>query len=78
MYLRQNTRRQLLFITLCLGNHQTGHNSGVIHAGIYYQPGSLKARLCSQGLKSMYRYCEENNISYKKCGKVKQNFTDVG
>ena len=78
MYLDLNTHRLLLFITPYLGNHQTGHNSGVIHAGIYYQPGSLKARLCLQGLKLLYKYCDENNIPYKKCGKVKQHFADVG
>lgn len=50
--------------------HQTGHNSGVIHAGIYYQPGSLKARLCVEGLESTYKYCDEHKIPYKKVGKV--------
>ncbi len=50
--------------------HQSGRNSGVIHAGIYYTPGSLKARLCVQGLKETYKYCDENNIPYKKVGKV--------
>ena len=50
--------------------HQSGKNSGVIHAGIYYTPGSLKARLCVEGLKLTYKYCDENNVPYKKCGKV--------
>lgn len=50
--------------------HQSGNNSGVIHAGIYYTPGSLKARLCVQGLKLIYKYCDENSIPYKKCGKL--------
>lgn len=50
--------------------HQTGHNSGVIHAGLYYTPGSLKAKLCVEGLKLLYDYCDENGIPYKKCGKV--------
>ena len=50
--------------------HQTGHNSGVIHAGIYYKPGTLKAKLCVEGLELTYKYCDEHNIPYKKCGKV--------
>lgn len=52
------------------GNHQTGHNSGVIHAGIYYTPGSLKARLCRQGLESTKSFCNENNIPFEVCGKL--------
>jgi 2-hydroxyglutarate dehydrogenase len=51
--------------------HQSGHNSGVIHAGIYYKPGTLKAKLCVQGLKATYKYCDEHNLPYKKVGKVK-------
>lgn len=50
--------------------HQSGHNSGVIHAGIYYTPGTLKAKLCVQGAELLYKYCDENNVPYKKCGKV--------
>jgi (S)-2-hydroxyglutarate dehydrogenase len=50
--------------------HQTGHNSGVIHAGIYYAPGSLKARLCVQGSLALYEYCDEKEIPYERCGKV--------
>jgi (S)-2-hydroxyglutarate dehydrogenase len=53
-----------------LGTHQTGHNSGVIHAGVYYVPGSLKARLCVEGAREMYEYCESNEISSERCGKV--------
>lgn len=53
-----------------LGTHQTGHNSGVIHAGVYYVPGSLKARLCVEGAREMYEYCEERGIAAESCGKV--------
>lgn len=53
-----------------LALHQTGHNSGVIHMGIYYKPGSLKAKLCVQGAEMVYKYLDDKNIPYKKCGKV--------
>lgn len=53
-----------------LAAHQSGHNSGVIHAGIYYAPGSLKAKLCVRGLELSYKYFDEHNIPYKKCGKL--------
>ncbi|ADV65830.1 L-2-hydroxyglutarate oxidase [Deinococcus maricopensis] len=50
--------------------HQTGRNSGVLHSGIYYAPGSLKARLCAAGVQSMMRFCDEYGIRYEQCGKV--------
>ncbi|HSD63879.1 MAG TPA: L-2-hydroxyglutarate oxidase [Ignavibacteriaceae bacterium] len=50
--------------------HQTGHNSGVIHSGLYYKPGSLKAKNCVMGRERLYRFCEENNIEHEHCGKV--------
>jgi (S)-2-hydroxyglutarate dehydrogenase len=53
-----------------LATHQTGHNSGVIHAGLYYKPGSLKAQLCRRGLDAMYRFCEEEAIAHRRCGKL--------
>src|SRR5712691_50908 len=53
-----------------VARHQTGHNSGVIHSGIYYKPGSLKARLCIEGARRMIEFCDKHNISYERCGKV--------
>ncbi|MEM7575834.1 MAG: L-2-hydroxyglutarate oxidase [Planctomycetota bacterium] len=53
-----------------LAHHQTGHNSGVLHSGIYYKPGSLKAINCRAGKKAMEAFCEEHDIPYKLCGKV--------
>lgn len=53
-----------------LANHQTGHNSGVIHSGIYYKPGSLKAYNCVTGSRDLMKFCDINNIRYELCGKV--------
>ncbi|MBM01250.1 MAG: L-2-hydroxyglutarate oxidase [Chloroflexi bacterium] len=70
-------QRQNPYLKICLiekdevvSNHQTGHNSGVIHSGIYYKPGSLKANFCVEGRASMAEFCIENNLKYDKCGKI--------
>jgi L-2-hydroxyglutarate oxidase LhgO len=52
------------------GRHQTGHNSGVLHCGLYYKPGSTKARLAVQGIRRMVAFCAEHNVPYDLCGKV--------
>ena len=53
-----------------LAVHQTGNNSGVIHSGLYYKPGSLKALNCTTGRDMMYAFCKEHNIAFDKCGKI--------
>jgi 2-hydroxyglutarate dehydrogenase len=53
-----------------IGAHQSGHNSGVIHAGVYYAPGSLKARLCVDGAARMYAYCEQRGLDVRRVGKL--------
>lgn len=54
----------------CVGRHQSGHNSGVIHSGIYYKPGSLKAKLCVAVAAAMVEFCREHGIPHSVCGKV--------
>ncbi|MEW1823645.1 L-2-hydroxyglutarate oxidase [Arthrobacter sp. NPDC080031] len=53
-----------------LAGHQTGHNSGVVHAGLYYKPRSLKARLCRRGVDLLRQFAAEKNLGYEECGKV--------
>lgn len=53
-----------------VASHQSGHNSGVIHSGIYYRPGSVKAKICVSGRKSLLKFCDKHDIPYKLCGKV--------
>lgn len=53
-----------------VAQHQTGHNSGVIHSGLYYRPGSLKARNCVEGRRRLIRFCDEEGIRYELCGKL--------
>jgi L-2-hydroxyglutarate oxidase LhgO len=53
-----------------VGVHQTSHNSGVVHAGVYYAPGSLKASLCRRGSVLLREYCDDRNVSYDECGKL--------
>ncbi|GET42601.1 L-2-hydroxyglutarate oxidase [Microseira wollei] len=65
-----NARLVVLEKESSLAYHQTGHNSGVIHSGIYYKPGSMKARLCREGSRSIVEFCQKYNIAHEVCGKV--------
>src|SRR5690349_12213228 len=53
-----------------VGRHQTGNNSGVLHCGLYYKPGSVKARLAVNGIRQMVAFCQENGIRHEICGKL--------
>jgi L-2-hydroxyglutarate oxidase len=72
MALKSSSRASLIVLEAedRLGAHQTGHNSGVIHSGLYYRPGSLKARNCVEGREALYRFCQEHGIAHARCGKV--------
>lgn len=60
-----------------LASHQSGHNSGVIHAGVYYTPGSLKARFCREGNRQTKAFCEQHDIPYEECGKLLVATNDI-
>lgn len=69
---RRFPRLRLLLVEKEAGvaRHQSGHNSGVIHSGIYYKPGSLKAKLCVEGAAAMVEFCREHSLPYQVCGKL--------
>ena len=69
---KEHTDAKILLIEKenTIAQHQTGHNSGVIHAGVYYEPGSLKADFCKRGATLTTEFCDEYNISYERCGKM--------
>jgi L-2-hydroxyglutarate oxidase len=72
MALAQQTKASIVVLEAenRLAAHQTGNNSGVIHSGIYYKPGSLKAENCVRGRQKLYKFCETNDIPHERCGKV--------
>src|ERR1051326_4915641 len=69
---RKKPGRRLVVIEKepAIARHQSGHNSGVIHSGIYYRPGSLKARNCVAGARAMTAFCRDHGVPYETCGKV--------
>jgi L-2-hydroxyglutarate oxidase len=67
---RPGVRVVILEAESTLAAHQTGHNSGVIHSGLYYKPGSMKATNCVEGRQAMYRFCEAHGIAHDRCGKL--------
>ena len=77
---RPGSRVVVLEKELAIGSHQTGHNSGVIHSGLYYKPGSLKAKLCRDGYKRLIEFCQTEEVPFDICGKivVATNESEVG
>lgn len=71
-FTQANPRKKIILIEKesDVGRHQTGHNSGVIHAGVYYEPGSLKAQFCKEGAKETKEFCHKHKISIDVCGKL--------
>lgn len=67
---KKKVRILLLEAEDALAKHQTGNNSGVIHSGLYYKPGSLKALNCARGREMLYRFCQEHSIPHERCGKI--------
>ncbi|MEU3556321.1 L-2-hydroxyglutarate oxidase [Streptomyces fragilis] len=67
---RPGTRVVVLDKERRVAAHQSGHNSGVVHAGIYYRPGSLKATLCTRGVALLREYCQDRRLPYQECGKL--------
>ena len=70
MWARPHTRLTLIEKEAFVAKHQTGHNSGVIHSGLYYKPGSLKALNCRAGYQEMLYFCQEHSIPHEICGKI--------
>ena len=70
--IKRNPKKKILLLEKekSFAFHQTGHNSGVIHAGVYYEPGSLKAKFCKRGLEETIKFCKQHNIPYSQCGKI--------
>ena len=70
--LQNNQKLSILLIEAenQLAKHQTGNNSGVIHSGLYYKPGSLKAKNCTEGRELLYEFCEIHAITFNRCGKI--------
>ena len=77
--IKQNPSKKILLLEKekSFAHHQTGHNSGVIHAGIYYEPGSLKAEFCREGLKETIAFCKTHGIPYEQCGKLLVATNDI-